>query len=179
MSRIKLSYSDLDGIIQNLFEEIQNNFKPEIIIHPGIRTDYLIKKAEEFFNIKPYIIDNSRNIPFKKIGRKLFYDLFDYVPNFIAEKVVDGYIKIVHSEKQKPVVNEKDVEKIPLFSSALILDDVFCSGNTVKSVMDSLENLSNGEIRIGTLVYTPNNNKAPNYFGVQGKYSLPWRNIGI
>src|SRR3989338_6709650 len=130
--RIKLSYEELESLTTELFKKVSSEFRPEMIIHPGVRTDYLISKAESQFGMKPVIVDTSRPFPFKKLMRLIFYDMFDQIPDPIAEYMADQYIQIVHSESKRPRMIREDVlEDIPInTSNVLIIDDVFCTGQT-------------------------------------------------
>jgi hypothetical protein len=179
--REKLSYERLDGITEELFNRVSYEFCPEAIIHPGIRTDYLVKKAESHFGKKPVVLDTARKFPLKKFGRIIFYDLFDFVPEAFANRVIDWYIKAVHSDKKVPViVGNNALEAVPDETSrVLILDDVFCTGQTTTIVADALKNKGIGQVRTAVLIYTPVNGTKPDFHALQGKYSLPWRKIGI
>ena len=179
MGHPKLDYHQLDEITHELFEKIDTDFTPDIIVHPGIRTRYLAHKAKDHFHTEPYIIDTKRALPFKQAMRKIFYEMFDYVPSTIARPLTEVYIKSVHSESRQPRVIQEHIENIPRSSSVLILDDVFCTGHTVKAVADALEDIGVKDIRSGVLIFAPYNGKRPDYHILEGMYSLPWRNIGI
>ncbi|MEI7718256.1 MAG: phosphoribosyltransferase family protein [archaeon] len=180
MARIKLQYPELDEIVNSLFENINTSFTPDTIIHPGIRTDYLINKARNFFNQEPYVIDTSRPFPFKRVMRKFFCEYLDSLPEFVTNPLAEAYIKIVHAEKKKPAVAEEYIERLPKsLGNVLILDDVFCTGHTIESISSALLTLEIKEIKTGVLIFTPRNESKPDYYALEGSYSLPWRNIGI
>lgn len=176
----RLSYTDLDALISALFSQISEKFNPDIIIHPGIRTDFLVKKAREYFQMEPFIIDNARDFPFKRVLRLVFYDLFDMVPDVVSKHIVDWYIKVVHSENKSPKVLDGALDDIPNGTqSALILDDVYCTGQTCDAISKELRDRGVLDIRTATLVYTPVNDSRPDFYAQEGRYSLPWRQIGV
>jgi hypothetical protein len=180
MTRIKLQYPELEKLTISLFENIQRDYSPDTIIHPGIRTDFLITRATDFFHQEVFSIDTSRPLPLKNIMRKFFCEALDSLPDSMAERIVEAYTTIVHSEHLKPQVREEYVKELPKnLGRVLLLDDVFCTGQTVEAVSSSIQSLSPSEIKVGTLIFTPRNNLKPDYFALEGRYSLPWRNVGI
>ena len=175
----KLTYDDLDRITLELYQQISSEFTPAIILHLGIRTTYLVEKSEDFFNVKPFIVNTARDFPMKKIMRKIFYDMFNLLPDDVADYLVDHYIKIVHSKNRKPSVISFS-ENLPEFNSSkiLILDDVFCTGDTIQAVREVV-NIYPEDLKSGVLIWTPYNGEKPDFYVIEGKHSLPWRNIGV
>ncbi len=178
--RKKLSEKELEGLTESLFSQVSSHFKPDVIVHPGIRTDFLVTRVEGYFGLKPIIVDTARRLPLKKVMRLFFYEALDSLPDSAAGYVVDWYIRVVHSNEQKPkIVNEDVLEGVPPGSSVLVLDDVFCSGHTVKAVADALSRREVRNVKTAALIYTPINGGRPDFYALEGKYSLPWRNVGV
>lgn len=72
------------------------------------------------------------------------------------------YYKNVDKRTEKPEIFWADVGKLE--GKVLVVDDVADTGNTLKVVIDHLEEKVEGEIKIATLVWKPKSSIKPDFY---------------